>query len=69
MTALRLWISQLDDRDLASRLDLLMDHNEDCNDKESDKELIEVLCKMTGTNQDYVKDFHRFTGDKKFLIL
>jgi hypothetical protein len=44
LTPLRLYLAQMEDRDLASRIDMLMDHNEDSHDKEGDSEKADILC-------------------------
>ena len=68
LTVLRLWLAQLEDRDLALRLDLLMDHNEDrriqneyLTEKDEDQEIIEILCDIVGI-EDHRSDFHRLLG-------
>ena len=52
-------MAQLDDRDLALRLDLLMDHNEDRLDKTEDEKISQALDQIIG-NEDY--KFKRFIG-------
>ena len=59
MTPLRLWQAQLDDRDLAARLDLLMDHKRffSAEDEKCAENLVSITDK-----REYKKDFLRFIG-------
>ena len=59
LTPLRLWHAQLNDRDLAARLDLLMDHNRFYG--EDDDKCAENLVSITGL-KEYKKDFLRCIG-------
>ena len=61
LTILRLFLAQFENRDLALRLDLLMDHNEDRIDNEEDETLNKILCSIFG-NEDFKNDFKRLIG-------
>ena len=59
LTPLRLWQAQLDDRDLAARLDLLMDHKRFFSTE--DEKCAENLVSITD-KREYKKDFLRCIG-------
>ena len=59
LTPLRLWQAQLNDRDLAARLDLLMDHDQFHGEEE--QKCADNLVSITGFNE-YKKDFLRCIG-------
>ena len=61
LAPLRLWMASNEDRDLASRLDLLMDHNDKNPDKEEDEQNAELLTNLVN-DPSASDDFLRCIG-------